>query len=45
MAALIEHVRMGKVSPEGDVVFLHTGGVPALFAQHQNLGIEGLLNR
>lgn len=45
MAALIEHVRLGKVSSEGDIVFLHTGGVPALFAQHQNLGIEELLDR
>jgi D-cysteine desulfhydrase family pyridoxal phosphate-dependent enzyme len=32
MAGLIDHVRRGIVSPSDTVVFLHTGGVPALFA-------------
>lgn len=45
MAALIEHVRTGKIPPESNIAFLHTGGIPALFAQYQNLGIEGLLDR
>jgi L-cysteate sulfo-lyase len=31
MAALIEHVRSGKLDPADTVVFLHTGGMPALF--------------
>lgn len=32
MAALIHHARTGIIPPESTVVFLHTGGVPALFA-------------
>jgi D-cysteine desulfhydrase family pyridoxal phosphate-dependent enzyme len=32
MACLIDHVRTGGLDPESAVVFLHTGGVPALFA-------------
>ena len=31
MAALVRHVRTGEVTPEETVVFLHTGGMPALF--------------
>lgn len=31
MAALIHHVRSGEVAPKDTVVFLHTGGVPAIF--------------
>lgn len=31
MAALIQHVRTGEVSPAETIVFLHTGGMPALF--------------
>jgi L-cysteate sulfo-lyase len=30
-AALVRHVRDGDLDPAGHVVFLHTGGVPALF--------------
>jgi 1-aminocyclopropane-1-carboxylate deaminase/D-cysteine desulfhydrase-like pyridoxal-dependent ACC family enzyme len=30
MAGLIAAVRAGRIS--GDIVFLHTGGMPALFA-------------
>ena len=30
-AALVRHVRAGEISPEDTIVFLHTGGVPALF--------------
>jgi D-cysteine desulfhydrase family pyridoxal phosphate-dependent enzyme len=33
MAALIADVRAGAVAPDETVVFLHTGGAPALFAQ------------
>lgn len=32
MAALIDHVRTGRVRARETVVFLHTGGAPALFA-------------
>jgi D-cysteine desulfhydrase family pyridoxal phosphate-dependent enzyme len=32
MAALIDHVRRKMLSPDSTVVFLHTGGTPALFA-------------
>ena len=32
MACLIDHVRTRQVDPSDSVVFLHTGGVPALFA-------------
>ena len=31
MAALIEHVRTGQVSPADTIIFLHTGGMPAIF--------------
>ena len=31
MAALIQHVRSGELSASETVVFLHTGGMPALF--------------
>ena len=32
MACLIDHARTGQLDPRSTVVFLHTGGVPALFA-------------
>jgi D-cysteine desulfhydrase family pyridoxal phosphate-dependent enzyme len=31
MAALIQHVRNGELNPADTIVFLHTGGMPALF--------------
>jgi L-cysteate sulfo-lyase len=33
MAALVEHVRSGELSPADTVVFLHTGGMPAIFTE------------
>lgn len=33
MAALVDHVRSGQLSGRETVVFLHTGGMPALFTQ------------
>jgi D-cysteine desulfhydrase family pyridoxal phosphate-dependent enzyme len=33
MAALIRHVREGALGPDETIVFLHTGGMPALFTQ------------
>jgi 1-aminocyclopropane-1-carboxylate deaminase/D-cysteine desulfhydrase-like pyridoxal-dependent ACC family enzyme len=37
MACLIDHARRGLLDPSSSVVFLHTGGVPALFAHAQSL--------
>ena len=31
MAALVQHVRSGELGPSDTVVFLHTGGMPAVF--------------
>jgi L-cysteate sulfo-lyase len=31
MSGLIDHIRTGKIGPDEPVVFLHTGGAPALF--------------
>lgn len=33
MAALVCHVRTGELAPADTVVFLHTGGMPALFTE------------
>jgi L-cysteate sulfo-lyase len=33
MAGLLTHIRDGRIEPAETVVFLHTGGVPGLFAQ------------
>ena len=32
MACLIDHIRTGQIDADETVVFIHTGGVPALFA-------------
>ncbi len=40
MAGLIAMVREGRFGPGEDVVFLHTGGWPALFAYDEELGEE-----
>lgn len=32
MSALIDHIRTGQIRPDETVVFVHTGGTPALFA-------------
>ncbi|MBI3962774.1 MAG: D-cysteine desulfhydrase family protein [Deinococcus sp.] len=37
MAGLIDQIRQGHIRPDQTVVFLHTGGTPALFAYHQEL--------
>ena len=36
-AALIADVRAGKYRPGSSVVFLHTGGVPAIFAEPEKV--------
>lgn len=33
MAGMIEHIRSGRIGTDEPVVFLHSGGTPALFAQ------------
>ena len=38
MAGLLEHVRAESIAPGETVVFLHTGGTPALFAHAATLG-------
>jgi 1-aminocyclopropane-1-carboxylate deaminase/D-cysteine desulfhydrase-like pyridoxal-dependent ACC family enzyme len=40
MAGLIGHARQGKIPPGANVVFVHTGGLPALFAYAQDLGVS-----
>ncbi|MGE3796691.1 MAG: D-cysteine desulfhydrase family protein [Thermomicrobiales bacterium] len=37
MSGLIGHIREGRFSPEDDVVFIHTGGGPAVFARAAEL--------
>ncbi len=38
MAGLIEMVREGRFAPSENIVFLHTGGWPALFAYQEEFG-------
>jgi D-cysteine desulfhydrase family pyridoxal phosphate-dependent enzyme len=38
MAGLIDHVRRGKLGKDDTVIFLHTGGNPALFAYREDFG-------
>ncbi len=40
MAGLIDHIRQGRLGADETVVFLHTGGLPALFAYDTDLGFE-----
>ena len=37
MACLIEHIREGRIGTDETVIFLHTGGTPAIFAYHEEL--------
>ena len=39
MSALIDHIRQGKIGKEGKVIFLHTGGSPALFAYNEEFNV------
>jgi 1-aminocyclopropane-1-carboxylate deaminase/D-cysteine desulfhydrase-like pyridoxal-dependent ACC family enzyme len=39
MAGLIGHTRQRKIPDGANVVFVHTGGLPALFAYAQDLGL------
>jgi D-cysteine desulfhydrase family pyridoxal phosphate-dependent enzyme len=38
MAGLIDSIRQGKIPKDHTVIFLHTGGFPALFAYHDEFG-------
>jgi 1-aminocyclopropane-1-carboxylate deaminase/D-cysteine desulfhydrase-like pyridoxal-dependent ACC family enzyme len=40
MAALIEHVRSGRLGKQHTVALIHTGGTPALFAYNRELMAE-----
>mgnify|MGYP001197301955 FL=1 len=40
MAGLIDQVRSGRIGRGESVVFVHTGGTPALFAYAADLGLE-----
>ncbi|GIS58853.1 MAG: hypothetical protein CM1200mP2_10780 [Planctomycetaceae bacterium] len=35
LAGLIDHIRSGRLDPQEPVVFVHTGGTPALFAYNE----------
>jgi 1-aminocyclopropane-1-carboxylate deaminase/D-cysteine desulfhydrase-like pyridoxal-dependent ACC family enzyme len=39
MAGLIDQIRKGRLGRGETVVFLHTGGTPALFAYAADLGL------
>jgi 1-aminocyclopropane-1-carboxylate deaminase/D-cysteine desulfhydrase-like pyridoxal-dependent ACC family enzyme len=42
MAGLYDHVRKGILKKDDIVLFLHTGGTPALFAYAEELGTAEL---
>jgi 1-aminocyclopropane-1-carboxylate deaminase/D-cysteine desulfhydrase-like pyridoxal-dependent ACC family enzyme len=37
MACLIDHIKEGRFDSNDIIIFLHTGGTPALFAYHEDL--------
>ena len=39
MAALIDHIETGRIGAAETVVFLHTGGTPALFAYAEDMEV------
>lgn len=45
MAALIDHINQGLVKPDETVVFLHTGGYPALFAYQHYFDFQDQIKR
>jgi 1-aminocyclopropane-1-carboxylate deaminase/D-cysteine desulfhydrase-like pyridoxal-dependent ACC family enzyme len=42
MACLFDHIQKGKIDRSDVVIFLHTGGTPALFAYRSSLVTEDL---
>ena len=45
MAGLIDLIHKGQFTSKDTVVFVHTGGLPAVFAYHQELAIHTKLSR
>jgi len=39
LAGLIDHIRNNRLGPDDTVLFIHTGGMPALFAYADDLGL------
>ncbi|MBA7660308.1 L-cysteate sulfo-lyase [subsurface metagenome] len=44
MSGLYDHIQRGELTSEDIVIFLHTGGNPALFAYQEELDMEELKN-
>ena len=42
MACLIDHIKQGRFDSSDTVIFLHTGGTPALFAYNEELSADGV---
>lgn len=42
MAGLLDHIKKGQIKPGQCVIFLHTGGTPALFAYNRELVNQSL---
>jgi len=42
LAALVDHVRRGLIARDRKICFIHTGGIPALFAYAESLAIGRL---
>jgi 1-aminocyclopropane-1-carboxylate deaminase/D-cysteine desulfhydrase-like pyridoxal-dependent ACC family enzyme len=40
MSGLIDHIRKGQLAKSDRVVFVHTGGLPALFAYAEDIGVS-----
>lgn len=40
MSGLIDHIRQGKITAKKKVIFLHTGGAPALFAYSEDFDLN-----
>jgi D-cysteine desulfhydrase family pyridoxal phosphate-dependent enzyme len=40
MAGLVDAIRKGRIGKDRRVIFLHSGGTPALFAYAEDLGLE-----
>jgi threonine synthase len=37
LAGLVDHVKQGRIGPDQTVIFVHTGGTPALFAYNREI--------
>ncbi|GIK39574.1 MAG: 1-aminocyclopropane-1-carboxylate deaminase [Chloroflexota bacterium] len=45
MAALMDHIKQGRLKPSDTIVFLHTGGYLALFAYQHYFDFEGQVGK